>query len=207
MSKGMDEVLLKTFSLQGISGDTIELMINSDRGASAFGIVESDTPNVALEVVFVLEPVAQSHLHVERFLSPEPLRVIVDIRGGDLSRDWSRARMRAGVRGGSVARFLEAQGMNQGVIGALLEGAESIASATARKRKTLAKSEMRLVLSREVERLVDLRKINDAVRQEEIQLAKREIKDLEKAIEEARLRLDSARLLAMGDVGAFGKEE
>ena len=178
--------------------DSIELLINSERGTSSFCIIESDTSNIALEVIFVLEPVAQSALHVERFLSPLPIRVLVDIRGADLSHEWDRERIRSQAAPGSIARFLDTQTLNQDIMAALLEGAESIAESTARKSKTAAKNEMRLALGREVERLIDLKKINDTVRQEEIDLANSEIQALQEAIEEARIRLDSVRLIVMG---------
>jgi len=185
--------------------DSIELLINSERGTSAFCIIEDDTPNLALEVIFVLEPVAQSTLHVERFLSPRPIRVVVDIRGGDLSDEWDSARIKDRSIRGAISRFLDTGGLNQEIASVLLDGAEGIAERLAKKSKTAAKNEMRAALTGEVERLIDLKKINDAVRQEEIDLAKGEIIVLQEAIDGARIRLDSLRLIVMGEVDAFAQ--
>jgi ATP-dependent helicase HepA len=45
---------------------------------------------------------------------------------------------------------------------------------------------------------VDLGKLNDSVRPEEIELAKRQVLHTRTAIEQARLRLDSIRLIVEG---------
>ena len=48
--------------------------------------------------------------------------------------------------------------------------------------------------------LVDLRKLNDHIRPEEIALAQEQLKQATGAIEQARLRLDSIRLVVEGPV-------
>jgi ATP-dependent helicase HepA len=53
-------------------------------------------------------------------------------------------------------------------------------------------------LSVEVQRLVDLRKVNDHVRREEIELAQEQLRRTTAAIDQARLRLDSIRLMVEG---------
>jgi ATP-dependent helicase HepA len=53
-------------------------------------------------------------------------------------------------------------------------------------------------LSADLQRLIDLRKLNDHVRPEEIALAQEQLKNVTGAIDQARLRLDSIRLIVEG---------
>ena len=50
----------------------------------------------------------------------------------------------------------------------------------------------------QLQRLVDLGKLNDNVRPEEIDLAKKQVLQVRTAIENARLRLDSLRIIVEG---------
>ena len=54
------------------------------------------------------------------------------------------------------------------------------------------------VLTADLQRLVDLSKLNDNVRPDEIELAKKQVLQVRTAIENARLRLDSLRLIVEG---------
>ncbi len=183
--------------------ESMALLINSDRGASAFSIFESDEPNLLLEAVFVLEPVAQSKLHVERFVAPTPLRAVVDMFGKDRSQERDRAWVETRLSDGSVNRFLERGAVGRDAVAAMIDQAEVIVSREADQIRSAAKTTMKRVLGTELQRLVDLRKINENVREEELDLAREEILGLSASIEEARLRLDSVRLIVEGDVSGL----
>ena len=58
-------------------------------------------------------------------------------------------------------------------------------------------------LEREINRLRNLRKINDHVRPEEIKIAEDQMENLKKAINKARIRLDAVRLIWKGDPEAI----
>ena len=60
------------------------------------------------------------------------------------------------------------------------------------------------VMKEEIERLRALRRINDNVRLEEVQLLVEEIEDLDRALAGARLRLDALRLIWRGPEGEAG---
>ena len=53
----------------------LDLLLGSEKGNSS--LLESETAPV-LEAVYVLECVAPPHLHLDRFLPPAPIRVVVD---------------------------------------------------------------------------------------------------------------------------------
>ena len=180
--------------------ESMALLINSEVGVSAFSIRESDQSNILLEAIFVLEPVAQAHLHVDRFMAPTPVRILVDIRGDDLTHKHDPAWEQTQLIDGSLNRFLENPGFNRDILQSMLNSAEDMARKESTKIKQSAKSEMKAVLGAELRRLVDLRKINENVRKEEVELAKGEMKGIAEGIDAARLRLDSTRLIVEGEV-------
>ncbi|MBI4624486.1 MAG: RNA polymerase-associated protein RapA [Verrucomicrobia bacterium] len=178
--------------------DAVDLLIDSRSGTSAFGFIESRTPNLLLETIFVLEAMADSRWHVEQFLAPMPVRVVVDLRGNDLSGERDAASLAAEVEDGTIQRFLERPGFNAGLLKTLLDHATERAEVQTRALKSAAQARASAALSAERQRLIDLRKINNHVRPEEIELAQEQLQRVDAAIEQARLRLDSIRLIVEG---------
>ena len=72
--------------------------------------------------------------------------------------------------------------------------------------KTAAQTKAKTVLEIDLQRLIDLQKTNDHVRPAEIELAQEQLRRTGEAIEQARLRLDSLRLIVEGPAerGASG---
>jgi ATP-dependent helicase HepA len=178
--------------------DAIDLLVDSKAGTTAFALLKSPTPNLLLETIFVLEPVANARWHVEQFLAPVPVRVLVDVRGNDLTDARSAAAIAGDVEDGTIQRFLERPGFNAALLKALLEGATASAEQRSAALKASARVKADTALSSDLQRLVDLRKINDHVRPEEIELATEKLERTREAIEQARLRLDSIRLIVEG---------
>lgn len=178
--------------------DTLELFINSTSGTTSFGYIEADAPNILLEVNFVLEAVADSKWHIEQYLAPTPLRIVVDVRGNDLSKKRDARTLREEVEDSDVHRFLERPGFNGELLKAMIHGAKELAESEGAALKQTSEAEAESKLSAEVRRLIDLRKINDHVRPEEIDIAREQLRSTTDAIHKARLRLDSLRLIVEG---------
>lgn len=178
--------------------DSIDLLVDSPAGTTAFCVLEADKPNLLLEAVFVLEAVADAKWHVDQFLAPTPVRVLVDIHGKDLTEDVLYSRLAADVEDAPLPRFLERPGFNGTLLKNLVEGANERAKAQTLTLKKTARERAAAVLTADLQRLVDLSKLNDNVRPEEIELAKKQVLQVRTAIENARLRLDSLRLIVEG---------
>ncbi len=178
--------------------DAVDLLIDSAAGTTAFSVLTAPKPNLFLEVVFVLESVAEAAWHVEQFLAPQPVRVVVDLRGNDLTAEHSALALAGDAIDGNLTRFLEQPSFNAAVLKTLLDGATERAEALSAALRTAAAETARAALGAELQRLVDLRKINDHVRPEEIELATRQLAQTSEAIASARLRLDSLRLVLQG---------
>jgi len=179
----------------GLVRDTIDLLIDSPQGCTAFGTLPADEPNLLLEAVFVLETVADSRWHVDQFLAPAPVRVVVDLRGQDFTAERPVTALAGEVDDGDLASFLARPGFSPEVLRRMIESAESAARAQSESRRKAAAQQARQALTGEIERLAALRKLNDLVRAEEIALAKMQLEQVCGAIEDARLRLDSLRLI------------
>jgi ATP-dependent helicase HepA len=174
--------------------DAIDLLIDSPTGTTAFGTLVEDETNLLLEAVFVLEVVAEVRWHVDQFLSPTPLRLLIDARGHDWSEERSASSLAAEVEDADVHRFLE-RGFDVGGLKNLIESAEERAGQTAARLKSAAGERATAVLNAEVQRLLDLKRVNDHIRPEEIALAREKLERTRTAIAGARLRLDSLRVV------------
>jgi len=178
--------------------DAIDLLIDSKAGTSAFGFVKSRTPNLLLEAVFVLETVADTHWHVDQFLAPTPVRVVIDLKGNDLTAARESTAMADDFTDGTLQRFLSRPGFNIGLLKTLLDAATARADEHAVVLRTAAADRANTALKADLQRLIDLVKINDHVRPAEIERAREQLERTRTAITEARLRLDSIRLIVEG---------
>lgn len=179
--------------------DAIDLLLESPAGTTAFGTIPADEPNLLLEAIFVLEAVADSRWHVDQFLAPTPVRVVVDLRGEDLTAAREAARLARDVEDADLHRFLERPGFSGAILKELLEAASAHARESSRALQTAATERATVALGAEVQRLLDLQKVNPNVRPEEIALGREQLERTRAAIEQARLRLDSIRLLVEGE--------
>jgi ATP-dependent helicase HepA len=180
--------------------DAIDLLLESPAGTTAFGAIEADAPNLLVEAVYVLEPVADPRWHVDQFLASTPVRVLVDVRGTDLSAERSAKEISADFQETDIHRFLERPGFDGAMLKAMLEQAGDHATARAQATKNAALKAADTVLTAGVQRLLDLRKLNDHVRPEEVALAQERLARTREAITGARLRLDAIRLIVEGEL-------
>ncbi len=181
-----------------LTADTLDLLLNSPTGTTSFGLVDADEPNIFVEAVFVLETVADSRWHVDQFLPPQPVRVVVDLRGRDLSEEWDAATLADLIREVPIQPFLERPEFNAQLLKNLVDGATDRAELAATPLRQNAEQTAQRQLGADLQRLVDLSKLNDHVRPDEIKLAQTQLKKTGAAIRESRLRLDALRLVVAG---------
>lgn len=178
--------------------DAIDLLIDGKAGTTAFGYLRSAEPNLFLEAVFVLETVADTRWHVDQFLAPTPVRVLVDLRGEDHTEAISHDDVIDDFTDGDLHRFLEQPSFTPGLMKKMVAAATAEAEARAPALIAAAQAKATATLTAEIRRLTDLQKINPNVRPEEIALAQAQLCHLTAALGAARLRLDSLRLLVAG---------
>ena len=175
----------------------LDLLLGSEAGNAAFAVWKRPGPEaVLLEIYAVIECIAPPALHIDRFLPTTPVRVVVDHLLVDRTDDAALAS--ATLEKGDVFRLLDRPTMKKKHFPAMLEKAQTLAAEKMQRVVEAAETAVVSQLQSEIERLEDLRRINDHVRPEEITAAREQKAALHEALGAARLRLDALRLIVQG---------
>ena len=152
-----------------------------------------------VELVFRTYCPAPSRLHVNRFLPPTAIRVLLDESGANLSDKVSFTGLAKNLKKvkKAVARDLIKSRHDQ--LRELLTQGEGEADRELPTIIETAQQRMRDELDGELTRLQALARHNPAVRDDEIQALRDERQVLDKAIEGTRLRLDAVRVIVTVD--------
>ena len=170
----------------------LDLLLGSEKGNSSFAQwPDSRTAGMYLEAIYLLECIAPPHLHIDRFLPPTPLRVLVDHEGNQGS-DPSL------LRNGDAQVLLEQAELREDLLPVMIERAQGIANSLGPGIIAQARQEMTAQLESEIVRLKELQKVNRSVRDEEIELLAEQQRALDEHLVSARLRLDAVRLIQRG---------
>jgi ATP-dependent helicase HepA len=177
----------------------MDMLLGSETGNCSFGIwVDKNHSLLLLEVIFVLETLAPPRLHADRFLPSTPIHLLISEKKELLEVDLPE------LISGSPLKLLGKSGVTKKLIPSLMRVAQSSAEKKARIAIVEARDRMNLQLQAEIDRLEALRKVNTHVRDEEIDLARKQLDQLSAALGQARVRMDSMRLIWRGlpeDIG------
>lgn len=172
----------------------LDLLLGSEAGNTAYGIWRKPGAEVMLlEAYLVVECVAPAALHVDRFLAPTPLRVLVDHTLKDLSAEPPIRAMQ--LEKGDIFKLLDSPVVRGKLIPAMLEHVKKLAEIQMREVIQNAASAVTVRMQEEIERLEDLREINSHVRPSELDALRDQREALLSAISSACLRLDALRLI------------
>ncbi|MEC9484239.1 MAG: RNA polymerase-associated protein RapA, partial [Halomonas sp.] len=152
-----------------------------------------------VELVFRTDCPAPSRLHVNRFLPPTAIRVLLDESGANLSSKVSFTGLAKNLQKvkKAVARDLIKSRHDQ--LRDLLTQGEGEAERELPTVIEAAQQRMRAELDGELSRLQALARHNPAVRDDEIQALRDERQALDAAIDGTRLRLDAVRVIVTVD--------
>ena len=177
----------------------LDLLLGTEKGSSSFGLwPDAKNHGIYLEAIYLLECIAPPPLHVDRFLPPTPLRVLVDQRGTNAGATVTTELLRRQLKGGDVFALLDQPELREELLPVLIEKARGIARARIPNLVAQARKEMAAQLGHEITRLQELQKVNRSVRAGEIELLVRQQGALDQHLTSARLRLDSLRLIQRG---------
>jgi len=183
----------------------VDLVLEDEDGRSVF--VAWPTPpagvrrGFALEAVFILAATAPGSLHLDRFLPPTPVRVMVDGEGESLggllpALDAAGALLSAAPTG----LLEEHHTVFERLIPGLVEAARARAAVKVSQLKREAHREAEARLMAEAERLRALCAVNPAVTASDVEAASRHARTVMEHITSAELRLDSVRLVMLGNM-------
>jgi ATP-dependent helicase HepA len=188
----------------------VDLVLEDEDGRSVFAAWPDAPPRdgsikgkrgggLALEVVFTLEATAPGHLHLDRFLPPAPIRVMVD-QDGDSLGGLLGALDAADPDQAPTGLLEEHHALFERLIPKLLDAARGQAALKESTLKRAAHKEAEVRLLSERDRLRALKAVNPVVTDEEIAAADAHARAVMEHITQAELRLDAVRLILLGDV-------
>jgi ATP-dependent helicase HepA len=179
----------------------MDALLASGRGNCAFVHVISDRlpEGVYLEAIYVLECIAPAALHMDRFLPPTPIRVVVDLAQRDVSEELCADLIDAAGEDGEAYRLKEQPGFLRQQVPEMLRGAQEFAAARKSSLIASAVEAAHCVLDDEVRRLEALSRVNENVRQSEIDTAKEYLTQVLRHLTKAQIRLDATRLIVAGE--------
>jgi ATP-dependent helicase HepA len=176
----------------------VDLILGGSEGTVGFvEWHEAPSRGFALEAVFVLEATAPGHLHIDRFLAPTPIRVMVDQQGEDISHLLPRLDV-SDLEQAPTGLLEEHHDQFDKLVPKLLEAAAQKVSLKQSLVKKDAHKEAEKRLGAERDRLKNLMSINASVSQADVEGADRLLQDVARHIMGAEIRLDAVRLVILG---------
>jgi ATP-dependent helicase HepA len=193
-----EELQFLTWDHPLVSG-ALDLLLGSEHGNCAFARwADASASALYLEVIYMLECVAPPQLHVDRFLPPTPMRVVVNHKGQDAGAIVTADVAARFVKSAGGRGLLERADIRDRLLPGLVEQTRQNAERLVPAVIDRARADMQSRLGEEIDRLRALQKVNRSVRDEEIELLEAQRRDLATQIEAARLRLDAVRLIHRG---------
>tara|TARA_B110000037_G_scaffold212998_2_gene266639 strand:+ start:153378 stop:156125 length:2748 start_codon:yes stop_codon:yes gene_type:complete len=168
-------------------------LLGSENGNSSFAIwPDAPSDGVFLEVWFVIEVVAPKDLHVDRFLPPEPFRIVVDHTGEELDDVLWADR---DLVDGDPRPILEKGAVRKRLLPVMLERSKEWSELTAKKVYADALIKAESSYDAEIERLHLLSRLNDHVDPVEVQRLEAEKLSVLDVLKTADAREDAVRLI------------
>jgi ATP-dependent helicase HepA len=170
----------------------LEQFLDSEAGNAAFAVWKTGKGKaVLLECAFVLEALAPTRLHVDRFLPPTVIRVMVDHQGQAVSASPPTAILLPG----DSRRLVTQETFRRDLFPKMLEAARVLATAAGREPAESARRAAADTLGAELARLEDLATRNPQVPASEIAGLRRLRDETLDALDSPRVRLDALRLI------------
>jgi len=175
---------------------SIDVLLGAETGNSALAVwPHKEEQGIFLEAIFVFESVAPKRLNADRFLPPTPVRIVIDHALQDCSELYSPQTFARVLRDAADSQIFENPKIKSELFPAMLEKCRQRAALQSEMIRKKSQQKMQTLLSLEIHRLTELKKVNPNIRQDEIAALQEELQSLHKAIASARLRLDALRFI------------
>lgn len=172
--------------------DALGQLLDGNHGNAAFAEWKSGQgKSILLECAFVLEVIAPPRLHLDRFLPPTLMRVIVDHTG----KPALKAPPAAALQPGDARRLVSQETFRRDLFPKMTAAAKDIAIRASVKPIQAAQELAAETITAQINRLEDLARRNPHVSPSETQALKATLRETTEAISQARVRLDSIRLV------------
>ncbi len=179
----------------------IDLLCSTPKGNSCFCFEKrtDGSREILLESFFVLETMAPSKLHVDRFLPPTLISSSFNHLKEDCQNVERPADFYRTLRRGNPQRVLGNPAIRDGLLPSLVGYCEASAEEQAKLVRATSLAQLKQRSTEELSRLECLKKVNPSVTQKDIDDLTSNYTLLEQYIKAAVVRLDSVRLIYCGD--------
>lgn len=177
----------------------IELFLGSVQGNSCLAeLNNTGSFGILLETVFVLECIAPKTLNIGRFLPSSPIRIVVNHTGENVSADFPFDLFETSLEPLPASWLKDFPEIGQTLLPDIIAKSLAYAEKKSKHHITTGLKRVDEITGAELDRLINLKKINSGIRDDEIDSAKNKMAKLTDYIQSARLRLDALRLIKTG---------
>lgn len=148
-----------------------------------------------LELFYILQSTAPKYLQINRFLPAIPVRVLIDVKGNDFSEKWSKELLDDKLEDADNTVKNKILTVPKAKIKELLSVGSSIGSTFKDQTIQNALNEATLFYDNEIKRLVELKKINSAISEDDISILEERKGQVINSIKETGFVLDSFRFI------------
>ncbi|MBT3387119.1 MAG: DEAD/DEAH box helicase family protein [Desulfobacula sp.] len=176
--------------------NTIEYFTTNGTGSCATALLKGENQTgVMLETVFILECIAPKDLNIERYLMADPIHIIVDHKGNNISLENQFRLMSKNITQDNSTWYQDLDQLNQILIPSLMKQSVLIAKDRSQVMIKNGRAQAKQILGKEITRLCELKKINPDISQKEIKLAQNFMDLILEHLSFARARIDAVRLI------------
>ncbi len=181
-----------------LTNNVIDIVLSNEMGNTSVTATEYkgvQAGSVLLECLFSLESAPVEELQSNRYLPPTMIRVVCDERGADHHVKLPHAiinNTHQFVDKGVANKIVKAK---KKILKAMLQRSEKYAELKSAKILEHAQQHAEGILSKEINRLKALSKVNPNIRAEEINYFEKHLSMLTEVINGANIRLDAVRVI------------
>ena len=181
-----------------LTNSAVDMVLSNEMGNTAVTAVEYKgvtAGTVLLECLFLLETAPIEELQTNRYLPPTLIRVVCDERGADHNLKLPHNNINEAcqvVDNGIGNKIVRAK---KKILKAMLQRSEKFAELKSEKLLEQAQAQANETLTKEINRLIALSKVNPNIRAEEIQHFEKQLSALSDVIDAANIRLDAVRVI------------
>lgn len=178
----------------------LDLVLSSDTGSCAVSLLKNKALPVGTlltELIYVVEAQAPKNLQISRFLPATPVRLLIDLKGNNLSSQVEFESFNRQLN--AINRHMASKLVNavQNEVHSVLRLSEPMMEKEAKALIKNAKEAADKALTLELSRLEALKAVNPNIRDEELDIIEEERQQLMTNIDQATWRLDAIRLVVV----------
>ncbi|WP_353167882.1 RNA polymerase-associated protein RapA [Providencia sp.] len=178
----------------------LDLVLSSDTGSCAVSLLKNKALPVGTlltELIYVVEAQAPKNLQISRFLPATPVRLLIDLKGNNLSSQVEFESFNRQLN--AINRHMASKLVNavQNEVHSVLRLSEPMVEKEAKLLIESAKDAADKALTLELSRLEALKAVNPNIRDEELDIIEEERQQLMTNIDQATWRLDAIRLVVV----------